>query len=352
MKSQGEMSGFTRLARWTVARPKTILVAAAAFFVVAGMAGNGLINHLSTGGFDDTNSQATRAQQTLERVFGQGNPDIVLMVKAKHGGVDDAAVAAEGTALERELAFQPGVTQAASYWSLANAPPLRSKDGSTALVFGRIPGNQNRANDVMKKLSPRFTRDDVVVRVRVGGFAEVFRQVTSQVEKDLRKAELIAIPLSTILLLFVFRGMVASALPLAVGGLAVVGTMFVLRVIAATTEVSVFALNLTTGMGLALGIDYSLLIVSRYREEFANCLSREDAIVRAVETAGRKVVFNGVTVDAAMNALLVFPLVFLRSFVFAVIQVLSLAVVGAVVVLPALLIVLGPRVDNWSVNRR
>ena len=92
------MSGFTRLGRWAVARPKTILVTAAAFFVVAGMAGNGLVHHLSTGGFDDTNSQATRAQHTLERVFGQGNPDIVLMVKAKHGGVDDAAVAAEGTA--------------------------------------------------------------------------------------------------------------------------------------------------------------------------------------------------------------------------------------------------------------
>ncbi|TMK83810.1 MAG: MMPL family transporter, partial [Actinobacteria bacterium] len=303
-------------------------------------------------GFDDTSSQATRAQQTLERVFGQGNPDIVLMVKAKHGGVDDAAVAAEGTALERELAFQPGVTQAASYWSLANAPPLRSKDGSTALVFGRIPGNQNHANDVMKKLSPRFTREDSVVQVRVGGFAEVFRQVTSQVEKDLKKAELIAIPLSMVLLLFVFRGAVASALPLAVGGLAVIGTMFVLRVIAATTEVSVFALNLTTGMGLALGIDYSLLIVNRYREEFKTSLSREEAIVRAMETAGRTVVFSGVTVAAAMTALLVFPLVFLRSFAYAGIPVLALAVVGAVVVLPALLAVLGPRVDRWSLNRK
>jgi RND superfamily putative drug exporter len=335
-----------------VARPKTILVAAAAFFVVAGLAGNGLIQHLSTGGFDDTNSQATRAEQTLERVFGQGNPDVVLMVKAKGGDVDDAAVAAEGSALTRQLASQPGVTQAASYWSLDNAPPLRSKDGSTGLVFGRIPGNQNHANDVMKKLSPLFTRQDGVVQVRVGGFAEVFRQVTSQVQKDLKKAELIAIPLSMVLLLFVFRGAVASALPLAVGGLAVVGTMFALRVIAATTEVSVFALNLTTGMGLALGIDYSLLIVSRYREEFGNCLSREEAIVRAVETAGRTVVFSGVTVAAAMTALLVFPLVFLRSFAYAGIPVLALAVVGAVVVLPALLAVLGPRVDRWSVNRK
>src|SRR5205823_7359844 len=98
MTQQARPSTFVRLGRFAVARPKAILLAAAAFFVIAGMAGNGLVHHLSTGGFDDTNSQATRAQQTLERVFGQGNPDIVLMVKAKHGGVDDAAVAAEGTA--------------------------------------------------------------------------------------------------------------------------------------------------------------------------------------------------------------------------------------------------------------
>src|SRR5207248_3355273 len=169
MKQQAGTSAFARLGRFAVARPKAILLAAAAFFVVAGMAGNGLIPHLSTGGFDDTNSQATRAQQTLERVFGQGNPDIVLMVRARHGGVDDPAVAAEGAALTRELAAQPGVTQTASYWSLDNAPPLRSNDGSTALVFARIPGNQNHENDVMKVLSPRFTRQDAVVRVRVGG---------------------------------------------------------------------------------------------------------------------------------------------------------------------------------------
>src|SRR5438034_3374528 len=113
-----EQGFFTRVGRLTVENPKRVLAVAGLFFALAGLAGNGLIQHLSTGGFDDTNSQATRAQQTLERVFGQGNPDVVLMVKAKHGGVDDPAVGAEGAALTRELASQPGVTQAASYWSL------------------------------------------------------------------------------------------------------------------------------------------------------------------------------------------------------------------------------------------
>src|SRR5207248_3715538 len=264
----------------------------------------------------------------------------------------DPAIAAEGRQLTEELATQPGVEQAASYWSLGGAPPLRSKDGTTALVFARIPGNQNHANEVMKKLSPRFTRQDAAVQVRVGGFAEVFRQVTTQVQDDLKKAELIAIPLSMVLLFFVFRGAVASALPLVVGGLAVVGTMFVLRVIAATTEVSIFSLNLTTGVGLGLGIDYSLLFVSRYREEFAASCSRYDAVIRAVETAGRTIFDSGLTVCASMTALLVFPLVFLRSFAYAGIPVVALAVVGAVVVLPAVVALLGPRVDAYSLNRK
>ena len=135
------MSVFTRLGGLAVARPKVVLAATAAFFALAGLAGSGVVNHLSTGGFDDTNSQATRAQRTLERVFGQGNPDIVLMVKAKRGGVDDAAVAAEGTALTRELASQPGVTQAASYWSLAACRAVRFACHWAAAVASSTPSS-------------------------------------------------------------------------------------------------------------------------------------------------------------------------------------------------------------------
>ncbi|TMM15930.1 MAG: MMPL family transporter [Actinobacteria bacterium] len=343
---------FTRLGRLAVAKPKVVLGAAAVFFVLAGLAGGSVARHLSTGGLDDTGSQATRAAAILNRVFHQGSPDVALLVRARHGTVDDPAVAAAGTALTSELAAQPGVEQATSYWSLARVPPLRSKDGTTALVFGRVPGNQNHQNDVLKTLSPRFGRTTQLLEVRVTGFAEVFRQVTSQVQDDLKKAELIAVPLSMILLLFVFRGFVASALPLAVGGLAVVGTMFILRAVAATTEVSIFALNLTTGMGLGLGIDYSLLLVSRYREEVARTGTRDEAVIRTVETAGRTVAFSALTVAASLTALLVFPLVFLRSFAYAGIPVVLVAAVGAIVVLPAILVVLGPRVDALSVNRR
>src|SRR5438067_3162039 len=130
---------FTRIGQLAVDNPKKVLATAGVFFVLAGLAGNGLVHHLSTGGLDDTGSQATRAQRTLARVFHQGNPDVVLMVHARHGGVDDTVVAAEGRRITGELAAQPGVEQAASYWSLGGAPPLRSKDGTTALVFARVP---------------------------------------------------------------------------------------------------------------------------------------------------------------------------------------------------------------------
>jgi RND superfamily putative drug exporter len=348
----GRAGVFTRLGRFAVARPKLVLGTATVCFVLAGLAGSSVARHLSTGGFDDTGSQATRATAVLDRVFHQGNPDVALLVRARHGTVDDPAVAAAGTALTRQLAAQPGVERATSYWSLNRVPPLRSKDATTALVFGRIPGNQNHQNDVMKALAPRLAGTTQLLDVRVTGFAEVFRQVTSHVQDDLKKSELIAVPLSMVLLLFVFRGFVASALPLAVGGLAVVGTMFILRVVAATTEVSIFALNLTTGMGLGLGIDYSLILVSRYREEVGKGRTREEAVVRTVETAGRTVAFSALTVAASLTALLVFPLVFLRSFAYAGIPVVLVAAAGAVVVVPAILAVLGPRVDALSVNRR
>src|SRR5207248_11204843 len=185
-----------------------------------------------------------------------------------------------------------------------------------------------------------------------GGFAEVFRQIGTQIEQDLRTAEMIALPITLILLILVFGSAVAASLPLTLGILAIIGGFFVLRVIASITQVSIFSLNLATALGLSLAIDYSLFVVSRYREELRGGLAPKSAIVRAVETAGRTVVFSAVTVAASLAALLVFPLAFLRSFAYAGVAVTVLAAVGAVIVLPALLALLGPRVDKLVLWRR
>jgi putative drug exporter of the RND superfamily len=341
-----------RFAGVVVRRRVLVLVVAVTGVVVAGALGGRVAKSLSSGGFDDPASESSQANHILESSFHSGAPNVVLLVKTTHG-VDDAASASEGTALSQELARQPGVTEAVSYWTLGSPPPLRSKDRSEALVLGRIEGTQDEVRRHINDISPLFAnRSDAVLTVRVGGFAEVFRQISARVEKDLGKAEAIAVPITLVLLVLVFGSAVSATLPLAVGGLAVVGTLLVLRVIASVTQVSIFSLNLTTGMGLGLAVDYSLFIVSRFREELANHDEVGDAVVQTMMTAGRTVLFSALTVAISLSALLLFPLAFLRSFAYAGIAVVALAAIGAVVVLPAMLAALGSRVNRWAVVRR
>ena len=341
-----------RLGRFVVRHPRRLLVGSAAFVVLAGLLGAGVVDHLSTGGFEDPASESTRAAARIEELFGIADPDVVLLVDAGDGSVDDEEVRTAGLELTRSLAAEEGVGRVDSYWSLGGAPPLRSLDGDKAMVLANLDGSQNDKNEVLEVLTPKYTGSTDSIEVSVGGFGEVFRQVTTQVEKDLVRAEVIAIPILLILLLFVFRSAVAAMLPLGVGLVAVLGTLLILRLVAAMTEVSIFALNLTTGMGLGLGIDYSLFIVSRFREELAPGKSVDDAVVRTVETAGRTVLFSAIAVAASMSALLLFPMVFLKSFAYAGIPVVALAAAGATITLPALLTLIGPRVDSLSIRRR
>ncbi len=341
----------TRLGLFIVRRRRAILVGAVLFVVVSFAVAGGVASRLTSGGFADPSSESERAAALLQRQFGAKEPNVVLLVSAKHGSVDDAAVRAAGLRVTRELARQPSVGQVASYWSLDDAALLRSKDGRQALVLGVIAGGDDHVNDVAKVLSPKFTRDDAVVRVAVGGRAEVFRQVGDTIKKDLSRAESIAFPITLVLLVLVFGSIVAAGLPLLVGVVAVAGSFLALYVISAITDVSVYSLNLTTAMGLGLAIDYSLFVVSRFREELRNGRSTDDAVVRTVATAGRTVAGSALTVAVSLLALWLFPLSFLRSFAYAGVAVSVLAALGAVVVLPALLAVLGHRVDSLRVFR-
>jgi RND superfamily putative drug exporter len=340
------------LARFVVRRRVAVLVAAVLAMVVAGVVGGGVASHLSGGGFDDPGAESSAAKRALTHSFGAQTPNLVLLVTSADGSVDSPAAAAAGLALTQELAAQPDISQATSYWALGSPPPLRSNDGRRALVLATIGGTDDQVAARIKELSPAFTRTGGDVSVQVGGFAEVFRQVSSQIEQDLKRAELISLPIVLVLLVVVFGSVVAASLPLGIGALAVIGTFLVLRVLASFTQVSIFALNLTTAMGMGLAIDYSLFVVSRYREELRGGAEPSDAIVRTVTTAGRTVVFSAVTVAVSLAAMLVFPLSFLRSFAYAGVAVVALAAVGAVVVLPALLAVLGRRVDTWVLWHR
>jgi len=337
------------LARAVVRRRRLVLLAAAVLLAISGVVGGGVADDLTAGGFADPDAEASRAADVLASEFDEGAPNIVLLVSAPDGVASPAATAS-GLDLTGRLAAEADVVDVASYWS-QRAPPLASTDGDQAMVLGRITGSEDHITERAGELTETFTGVHDGLTVAVGGTAEVFRQVGETVEADLVRAESIAFPVTLVLLLFVFGSLVAALLPVAVGGLAVLGTFLVLSLLTGVTDVSIYALNLTTALGLGLAIDYSLFMVSRYREELAAGLDVRDAVVRTVQTAGRTVVFSGATVAISLAALLIFPQVFMRSFAYAGIAVVGVALLGSVVVLPALLMALGRRIDSLRVRR-
>src|SRR6266498_1367516 len=334
-----------RLAGSLLRRRVLVLVVAVAVVGLAGVLGAGVVSKLRSGGFEDPGASSTRAEDELRDTFHTGEPNLVLLVTADHRTVDQAGLANGGLELTRRLSAERDVSEVQSYWT-TKAAPLRSVDGRQALVLARIAGDDDASQKRAEQLATDFDRDQGGMRVQVGGQARVFGEVSDQVERDLARAEMIAVPITLVLLVVVFSSAVAGALPLAVGGFAIVGTLLVLRLLAGLTDVSVYALNLTTALGLGLAIDYSMFIVSRYREELRAGREPPDALVTTMRTAGRTVLFSAATVAVALVALLVFPLYFLRSFGYAGIAVVALAAVGALVVLPALLAVLGRRIDS------
>jgi RND superfamily putative drug exporter len=344
---------FPRLGRFTHRRRRAILVLTGLFVVVAGaIGGGGVFGILKGGGFQDPAAESTRAAEFLDEQLGAGDPNLVLVVTVP-GSVDDATTAAAGVALTDRVSRLTDVTNVVSYWSLGSPEALRSTDSRRALVLARIEGADDDA------IADRFAevRDELGTgsgpfTIAYGGQLAVFDQVSSLIERDLTRAEAIAVPITLVLLLFVFGSAVAASLPLFVGAVAVVGTFLALFALGSVTDVSIFSINLTTALGLGLAIDYSLFVVSRFREELRKGRSVEQAVVRTVESAGRTVAFSALTVAVSLLALIVFPLYFLRSFAYAGVAVVLIAMVASIVSLPALLAVLGHRVDAWRIIRR
>ncbi len=335
-----------RLAGWVVRRRWFIIVAAVIFVAVAGFAGSGVHQELSAGGFDDPGSESAHTSEQLVRRFvGAGEPEFVVLVTARSGSVDDEAVDAAGLAITEKLANERGVDNASSYWSLDKPPPLKSRDGSQALIIAELDGEQGERVETAERLFPKYSGRHGPVDLGITGLTEVVRQVSERSSKDLERSEIITAPITGIALVLVFGSLVAASLPLIVGIIAVVGTLLALLLIASVTEVSVFSLNLTTGLGLGLSVDYGLFIVSRYREEMAKGVSTRVAVGRTMQTAGRTVAFSAITVMISLTALLVFPQAYLRSFAYSGVAVVAIAGIAAVVVLPALLAVLGAKVE-------
>ena len=277
----------------------------------------------------------------------------LLITVSTNAGVDSPQATAVGTDIVDQLRGSPHVASVTSPWTAppAAAHDLISKDHTSGLIIAGITGSESDQQKYAKELSEQVTHDRDGVTVQSGGTAMVDVQITDQSQRDLLLMESIAIPLSFLVLVWVFGGLLAAALPVAVGGVAILGALAVLRAISFATDVSIFALNLTTAMGLALAIDYTLLMISRYRDELADGASREDAIVRTMTTAGRTVLFSATTVALSVAVLVLFPMHFLKSFAYAGVATVAFAAAAAVVVTPAALVLLGGRLDSLDIRR-
>ncbi|MCL9758902.1 MMPL family transporter [Frankia sp. AiPa1] len=337
---------FSSLVTLVTRRTRLVLAGTAVLLVLGAVLGSTVFGKLQTGGFDDPNSDSSRAADLLDAHF-HGRPNVVLLVTARSGDVDDAPVAAAGRKVAADLAARPGARDVVSYWTGGGAA-LRSADRRSALVVASITDDDDASDVVARYASRAF--DPPAVTVEPGGAAAVSKDISHQVSTDLAVAEAIALPITLVLLVLAFAGVVAALLPLAVGLLGMIGGLAVLAVIGSITDVSIFAVNLTTALGLGLGIDYSLLMVSRFREELAAGYDKRTAVGITIRSAGRTIFFSGATVIVSLIMMLLFPPFFLRSMAYAGISVTLVAVLAAVVVLPALLMLLGERVNGRQVG--
>jgi uncharacterized membrane protein YdfJ with MMPL/SSD domain len=333
---------FNALASLAQRHGRRTVIFAAVFFVIAGALGGGVASKLAPYGADDPASESVKATDRLE-ADGYRDPGVLVLVQ----GIDPNSKAGQARigGLESGLKSNQEVASVTSYLD-TRSPDFVSKNGdATYLAVALKPTDDKERQDAAKAIAADL---DGQPGVTVGGISLAQEQVNKQVEKDLRMAEMLAFPLLFLLSLVFFRSGVAALLPLMIGGLAIVGTFLLLRLANEVVDVSIFALNLTTGLGLGLAIDYSLFVVSRYREEIARTGPGMDAMKRTMNTAGRTVLFSSLTVAAALASLMVFPQRFLYSMGLGGLLVALLAASIALTVLPAVLALLGHRVNAWA----
>ena len=343
---------FEKLGNFVARRRKGVFVLFMLGILVSGGLGSQAFSRFDSGGYSDPASDSAKVAEYLKDTFDAPNPSLVLAVQSKSGSVDDLAVVADAQALESQIRNEPDTDKVISYWSLGNSPFLKSKDGNSGLMFVYFKTTDFTETDKLGGIyQEKFDGKYRNLEVYVSGEAVFANAINGNIQEDLKVAEFISIPLTFLLLLLVFGALVASAMPLVIGITAIIGTFFVMYLLTLFTDVSIFVLNLTTGLGLGLGIDYALLIVNRFREELAKGLSKESAIVNTMKTAGKTVFYSGLTVVVTLISLIFFPLNFLKSMGYAGASVVALAVFGALIPLPALLVMLGEKVNKGRVRR-
>ena len=329
----------TRVADLTWKHPKAVLGVIAVFVVIAAAFGHDVESHLKAAGFTDSSSESERATKLLRESLGYDpNPAIVLVLREPGGGPIDST----DPLVRHEVArLSSGMEKVDHIGHVINplAEPkagaaLIARDGESLAITGHLDTEdiEDAGGLAAEGVEPLIATSRL--NVEMGGFAPGFNETNDQTRTDLTKSELIAFPILALFLLFVFRGVVAAGIPLLIGVISIIGTLMVLRIMSSVTDTSLFALNLATGLSLGLAVDYALLLVSRYREEIGRGGASREAHRRTVQTAGRAAVFSGMTVAAAMAALIFMPQRFLYSMAVAGASVAILSSVIAVLVGP------------------
>jgi RND superfamily putative drug exporter len=334
-------------------RRKSAVILFIVGILVAGAFGSMAFSRLDSGGYSDPNSDSYKVYTYLTEELKLSDPAVVIIVDSGSTDVTDPVVAQKGIALEKTIAQEAGVTKTLSYWTSGGEATLKSSDGKAAyiLVYGEGEAFTPESQKLGKVMQEKYDGPYEGLTLYAGGVGVVGHAITKKISDDLKIAELISIPLTFILLVLVFGALAASAMPLIVGVAAILGAFFILYLFTLFTTVSIYALNLTTGMGLGLGIDYALLMVNRFREELHRGKSVEDSIVTTMATAGKTVFYSGMTVLVTLLSLTFFPLPFLQSFGYAGVSVVALAVIGALFGLPPIMALLGDRIDKGVVRK-
>ncbi|MFC4608151.1 MMPL family transporter [Streptomyces maoxianensis] len=340
---------FEGLGRFIHRRCKPLLIFTLLFAVLSGVYGVGVFGDMKPGGFEDPKSESRRAALLAEKAFPQRAPDAVVVYRSDDKTVDDPSFQ---KAVVDKISSLPSsvVTGSAHFW-MTKMPEQVSRDRHATYVALNLHGS----DDNTKEESYKEVKDKLAVEgleTLRGGPVPTGHQAGEEIGKDLGTAEGFSFPVLFVLLVIVFGGLAAASLPLLVGGLSILGSMAVLRVIAQFTDVSVFAMSLVTVLGLAVAIDYGLLIVSRYREELERGHTGADALSRTVATAGRTVVVSGITVAVALFGMTFFPFAFLKSMAYGGVAAVVLSVFFSLIALPAALAAMGPRVNALSLRRK
>ena len=337
-----------QFARLATERTRRILLIAGAVFLLAAAIGVPVVTILKSqsSDFQDPQAQNQQVLRAVEHATGQSAYYGVAALVSSHTDVrTDPAAQAQAAHVVALLSRQTGFQRALDY-PATHLPVLVSRNGRETLVLAAF-ATRERSAQAVEHIRPQLAH----AGVRLGGNDVAFNEINKRTSSDLARAEMFALPILLLLSFWVFRGLIAAALPLLVGGFAIVITFLLLRLIDQFAGLSVFAVNLVTGIGLGLGIDYSLFILSRYREELARGLDTHAAIRRTLQTAGRTVLFGSLTVAGALASLLVFPLRFLYSMGIGGALVTLSAGAVSLIVLPALLVALGPRINALAPAR-